>query len=141
MKKLFSLIGSLIITSPSLLCQTQFWGTTSNGGQFNAGTIFTTDSNGENHTIKYDFFKNTGWNPNGSFLKANNGKLYGITSKGGVNDYGILFEYDPSTKLYIKKIDFYNSIIGRHSVAPLIQTSDGKILNDDVKEGYHNILI
>lgn len=127
MKKLFSLIGSLIITSPSLLCQTQFWGTTSNGGQFNAGTIFTTDSNGENHTIKYDFFKNTGWNPNGSFLKANNGKLYGITSKGGVNDYGILFEYDPSTKLYIKKIDFYNSIIGRHSVAPLIQTSDGKI--------------
>ncbi len=34
---------------------------------------------------------------------AYNGKLYGLTSNGGISDYGVLYEYDPVTNIYSKK--------------------------------------
>jgi uncharacterized repeat protein (TIGR03803 family) len=35
-----------------------------------------------------------------------NGKLYGTTSTGGVNNFGTIFEYDPVSNESTKKFDF-----------------------------------
>src|SRR5690606_11940327 len=34
------------------------------------------------------------------------GRLYGMTWRGGANDFGVLYEYNPATNTYSKKIDF-----------------------------------
>lgn len=64
-----------------------------------------------------------GNNPIGS-LTVNEGKFYGITNKGGLTNYGVIFEWDPISNIYNKKIDFdWNN--GRNSFGSLI-FSDGK---------------
>src|SRR6188768_3200911 len=45
-----------------------------------------------------------------SDLTAFNGKLYGMTSAGGTHNAGVLFEWDPSTNVYVTKINFDGSI-------------------------------
>jgi uncharacterized repeat protein (TIGR03803 family) len=47
----------------------------------------------------------TGITPKGS-LTLRDGKFYGMTSRGGANDLGVIFEWDPITNIYSKKIDF-----------------------------------
>ena len=43
-----------------------------------------------------------GSSPDGSVIEAADGKLYGLTSKGGIHNWGVLFRYDPSTKIFKK---------------------------------------
>src|SRR5436190_4752740 len=43
--------------------------------------------------------------PQGS-LTAYNGKLYGMTIIGGINQTGVIFEFDPTITTYTKKYDF-----------------------------------
>ena len=57
------------------------------------------------YTKKYDFTGAGGSNPYGS-LVANNAKFYGMTYSGGVNDKGVIFEWNPATNAYTKKYDF-----------------------------------
>ena len=42
----------------------------------------------------------------GSLIQASDGKLYGMTSHGGSNGYGVIFSFDPSTSTYTKLKDF-----------------------------------
>ncbi|GAB2838827.1 choice-of-anchor tandem repeat GloVer-containing protein [Ferruginibacter profundus] len=71
------------------------------------GFLFSTDSSGQNFQLKYDFPVTTyGANPANLELVPYNGKLYGTTYQGGVNNYGTIFEYDPATNTYTKKFDF-----------------------------------
>ena len=61
------------------------------------------------YTKKFEFGGATsGSSANGSFLEASDGMLYGLTTGGGSNDDGVLFEYNPLTNTYTKKIDFVN---------------------------------
>ncbi len=71
------------------------------------GFLFSTDSSGQNFQVKYDFPVTTfGANPQNLEMMPYNGKLYGTTSRGGVYDFGTIFEYDPATNTYTKKFDF-----------------------------------
>lgn len=71
------------------------------------GFLFSTDSTGNNLQVKYDFPVTTfGANPVNVEMAAYNGKLYGTTYRGGVSNYGTIFEYDPLTNIYTKKFDF-----------------------------------
>ena len=45
-----------------------------------------------------------GRNPNNSLVLLNN-KFYGMTSFGGAQDSGVIFEWDPAVNIYTKKID------------------------------------
>ncbi len=40
------------------------------------------------------------------FLTFSNGKFYGMTLGGGVNNQGTIYEWDPVTNIYGKKFDF-----------------------------------
>jgi len=71
------------------------------------GFLFSTDSSGQNFQVKYDFPVTTfGANPANLEMIPYNGKLYGTTSLGGANNFGTLFEYDPTNNTYSKKFEF-----------------------------------
>jgi uncharacterized repeat protein (TIGR03803 family) len=75
--------------------------------QSSNGFLFSTDSSGTNLQQQYNFPVTTfGANPANLEMIPYNGKLYGTTSTGGVNNFGTIFEYDPVTNNYTKKIDF-----------------------------------
>ncbi len=104
----------------------KLYGMTMYGGAYGCGVIFEYDSNNNIYTVKLEFDGlNKGKNPNGSLVIGNNGKLYGMTQKGGSNDYGVLFEYDPLLNMYNKKIDFDGTSYGKYPLGNLIQASNG----------------
>lgn len=111
MKLKFSFLVFLIsLTLFSLKAQTiDLWGMTSEGGTSNLGTVFSIDTDG-NHTIKHKFQdEDMGRGSYSNQLcEASNGKLYGLASSGGLNNGGVLFEYDFTDNTYTKKIDFNN---------------------------------
>jgi uncharacterized repeat protein (TIGR03803 family) len=94
--------GSLISASDGKL-----YGMTEIGGMYNSGVLFQYDpvSNIYLKIIDFDGI-NTGGNPKGSLIQSSNGKIYGLTTKGGANNFGVLFEYDPITLNLSKKLDF-----------------------------------
>ena len=86
-----------------------FYGMTAEGGANNGGVIFEWDPAINLFVKKIDFdgvyVNYKGRLPIGS-LTGYNGKLYGMTAQGGSYWAGVLFEWDPVTNEYSKKIDF-----------------------------------
>ncbi len=68
-----------------------FYGTTSEGGTNNSGTIFQITTNGT-LTMLYEFNVTDGQNPYSGMSLGNDGNLYGTTVYGGTNSYGTAFK-------------------------------------------------
>ena len=106
----------------------KIYGMTLYGGTNNFGILFEFDPATDIYTKKLDLdSNNTGSNPYGSLMQADNGKLYGMTSQGGAYDYGVLFEFDPATDTFTKKLDFDGSSNGSHPYGSLMQANNGKL--------------
>lgn len=75
-------------------------GTTSAGGSFGGGAIFTLDPATGAETVLYSFCSQTnctdGEVPEGSLINVK-GTLYGTTNQGGTSGNGTVFAFDPST--------------------------------------------
>lgn len=87
----------------------KFYGMTQIGGANDEGVLFEFDPTGNVFTKQYDFSATSGNYPNGSLAAAPNGKLYGMAANEGSLGYGTLFEFDPATNTFTKKIDFDNT--------------------------------
>lgn len=114
--------GSLIEASNGNL-----YGMTSEGGDFQEGTIFQFNYN--THTLYklYSFQSNIdGGYPLGSLIEATNGKLYGMTCTGGTFSRGTIFEYDYTSYIFTKKIDLTLSE-GSNPTGSLMEASNGKL--------------
>ena len=132
------LLTTVLLISNLLIAQAEFWGITSNGGTYNIGVIFKTDSTGSNQSIEYNFhIINNAKNPNGALAYVNNGKLYGLAKLGGLNNKGVLFEYDPINDSLIIKVNF-DGTNGNEPYGSLIQASNGKVYGMTSKGGIHN---
>lgn len=69
----------------------------------------------------------TGMQPHASSLvKADNGKLYGVTVTGGKNDLGVLYEWDPFTDTFSKKVDFGGEL-GGYPPFSLFRADNGRL--------------
>ncbi len=142
MKKtiLFLLTMAATLCQLNLKAQTSLYGMTTVGGSGGFGTIFKTDANGNSQQVLSDFATNTiGANPNGSLMQASNGKLYGMTQAGGSNNFGVLFEYDPITATYTKKLDFNGTANGASPRGSLLQASNGKLYGMTWQGGGYNV--
>jgi uncharacterized repeat protein (TIGR03803 family) len=96
-----------------------------------AGVIFSYDIFTNTFTKLRNFGLGSGIYPYGSLVQAKDGKLYGMTSRGGFIDFkgdlglGVIFSFDPSSSVYTVLLDF-DPLTGSGPSGNLIQTSDGK---------------
>ena len=105
---------------------------TCNTKQIGCGTVFKIATGG-NLTTLYSFCSKTnctdGAYPIGGLTLATNGDLYGTTSAGGANGYGMVFKVSPQgtlTTVYSFCSQF-NCPDGREPGAPPIQATDGNL--------------
>ena len=105
----------------------KYYGIAESGGQYGAGVIFEWDADSNKYTRLYDFDWQNGWLPSGTLMQADNGKLYGMTWYGGEFGMGVLYEMDPVTGFFTKKIDFSGTDNGKYPKGSLVQTSSGKL--------------
>jgi uncharacterized repeat protein (TIGR03803 family) len=92
----------------------------------NQGNLFSYNPATQTYTSLYNFDSVSGGAPYGSLFYANDGKLYGTTSAGGINNLGVIFSFDITTSTYAKMFDFDNT----HGAAPmgdLMQSTDGNL--------------
>ena len=84
---------------------TKMFGVCERGGAAGGGTFFEYNiALNVFDTIVHGGDNKYGWVPSGTPIQAINGKLYGVTLRGGLFDQGVFFEYDPLQKKYsIKK--------------------------------------
>jgi len=121
----------------------KLYGMTSQGGTYNYGILFSFDPTTSVFSKKIDFDgTNRGRAPYGSLIQANNGKLYGMTLYGGTVSsigYGVLFEYDPITDIFVKKIDFDGLNKGTAPYGSLLQANDNKLYGMTTAGGANNM--
>jgi uncharacterized repeat protein (TIGR03803 family) len=87
----------------------KLYGMTNKGGDFNKGLLFEFDPLLKILKKVFSFDgPNNGSFPEGDFVERN-GILYGLTTKGGSNDKGIIFSYDPVLNSFIKLYEFSGS--------------------------------
>ncbi len=113
--------GSLCYTSTGML-----YGMTQSGGQNGFGVLFEYNPNTNIYTKKFDFDSINGSIPMCGMVEYSQGILYGTTSIGGSNNYGVLFKYEVSTSTLTKVIDF-NGTNGRNPHGQLLLASNNKI--------------
>ncbi|MES2836586.1 MAG: choice-of-anchor tandem repeat GloVer-containing protein [Bacteroidota bacterium] len=104
----------------------KFAGTTYDGGLYGDGVIFEFDVNLSSYTVKYNFEdvnNGNGYNSYGDLYKAADGMLYGMTEYGGYNGDGVLYQYNPTTGDYSKKMSF-NGENGENAYGSLIETCE-----------------
>ena len=114
--------GSLIQASDGKL-----YGLTHDGGSNGVGVIFSFDPLSSTYTKLKDFDTADGIDPYGSLMQASDGKLYGMTYRGGSNTDGVIFSFDPSSATYKKLMDFANSNGANPEGGSLIQAGNGKL--------------
>ena len=112
-------MGGVIQTPNGLM-----YGLASNGS---GGYIYSFDPVSKTITDVYDFLNATeGKNPTESLINGIDGKLYGMTSVGGVNFTGVIFSFDPNTNTYLKLFDFdINNGTAQGPYGHLVQSSSG----------------
>ena len=122
---------SLIQATDGLL-----YGTTSYGGAYNAGVIFSYNITTGIETKLYDFgnVSTDAQAPYGSLYQATDGLLYGVTEGGGVNGSGAIYSYNTTTGIETKLYDFGNLNDGSYPYGSLIQASNG-LLYGTTSEG------
>ena len=122
--------GSLITDGTFL------YGTTTNGGTSDFGTLFKimTDGTGYVKLLNFEGATN-GKRPCGS-LMSDGTFLYGMTSNGGINDFGTIFKIMPDGTGYEKLLDFAGATNGSYPFGSLM--SDGTFLYGMANQGGTN---
>jgi len=104
----------------------QLWGTCGAGGILGYGVIIKSDSTGTNFHVVYSFDSISGSLPLGNLCSGGNGKLYGVTSKGGYGDSCVCFSYDTATGIYTNFHDLFQNIdSGWDAQSGMMLASDG----------------
>lgn len=106
---LFNFDGDNTGVAPTILVEVAegtLYGTTSGGGADKSGTLFKYSIDSNTFEKKFDFARaSTGGSPSLSLTIGTNGNLYGLTRDGGVNNRGVIYEYNIALESYTKKFD------------------------------------
>jgi uncharacterized repeat protein (TIGR03803 family) len=100
----------------------KYYGLTNTGGAYNLGTLFEYDYHQNIFTKIIDFDGlNNGKNPYGGFCVVNDSILYGLTSLGGKDDFGIIFSYNLNQQKIFKLIEFDDTFNGSTPFGELLK--------------------
>lgn len=128
MKKFYLILSLSIIfcLGNFVKAQSEIWGVNASGGS-GFGTLYGLPTGATSPTVSFNFAGSPGSNAQYmKLLEASNGKLYGMTNTGGLNNVGVIFEYDTATNAYSRKIDFISSN-GANPKGSLVQAANGKL--------------
>lgn len=87
----------------------KLYGTTVWGGSVGAGTVFVLTTGGGGYKVLYSLQGTDGNNPNSGLVQGSDKFLYGVASRGGVNNLGTLFKVSTTGKGFAKLHDFETS--------------------------------
>jgi len=113
------------------------YGLAIDGGSKKSGFLFSLNPSLSTYNKLMDFDSSTGQFPVGTLIKGSDGKLYGMTKRGGNYGYGTIFSFDPSSSNFTKLTDF-NSSLESFPVGKLMQAVDGKFYGVTSGEGGTN---
>lgn len=103
-----------------------FWAASSNAGPNLIGTIYKIDADGTNDTVLHSFNFATGGQAHGGIIKGADGKFYGTAFAHGAKGGGVIFSFDPVTRIYTDEYDFdVMSIGGAQPYAKIMQATNG----------------
>ncbi|MBK9415326.1 MAG: hypothetical protein IPN61_18230 [Bacteroidetes bacterium] len=125
--------GTLLKASNGLL-----YGSASSGGINDNGLIFSFDPIGNIYNILFDFDGINGSSPTGTLIESNNGLLYGMTTEGGINNSGVLYNFDPAGNVFNKLFDL-DSVSGSFPYGSLMQASNGLFYGMTKDGGINNL--
>lgn len=112
-----------------------FYGVTPYGGFYNGGVLYAYNADTHTYIVLKDFDDLSGNTPVGGVIQAANGKLYGLTSSGGTDYSGVLYEYDYSNDVYTVLMNFDYGTSGSSPYGSLIEASNGKLYGTTVYGG------
>lgn len=119
--------------------QVELWGVTYGGGAHGGGTIFSVDTLGNNHEVKFSFCGSNGSKPKGVLTLLNDGKVYGVSSAGGSNGWGTIYEYNPETNTKLDHFDFNGSVAhGKYPKGGLVLADNGKLYGTTTQGGLND---
>jgi len=101
-----------------------FYGTTSEGGTGDYGTVFRITPAGTLTTLA-SFTGNNGAHPYAALTLANDGNFYGTTYSGGAYGYGTVFKLTPAGML--STLISFNNNNGSYPLCQLVQGADGNL--------------
>jgi len=103
-----------------------FYGTTSECGSNNYGTIWKVSKNGK-ETILHNFTGGTsdGCDPSAGVARDSKGNLYGMTYVCGANNYGTLYELSASGKLTL--LHSFDDTDGAYPYGEVLRTTKGTL--------------
>jgi uncharacterized repeat protein (TIGR03803 family) len=135
----YSTIGAEPIAGLTLAQDNNLYGMTSFGGNNDFGTLFKFNPSNTQFTKIIDFDDTLwGFEPNSELYQANNGNLYGITTQGGKDGFGVLFEVDVQNQNVTKLIDFNSNTVGYHPSGSLIEINNNTLLGLTIEGGNFN---
>ncbi|WP_295669937.1 choice-of-anchor tandem repeat GloVer-containing protein, partial [uncultured Mucilaginibacter sp.] len=95
----------------------------SNFPAVNSGNIFSFDPVSQTYNNLYNFDTVNGLAPYGSLIVGSDDKFYGMASAGGANSSGVIFSFDPISKVYTNLHDF-GGLFGAKPMGDLTQSGD-----------------
>lgn len=119
--------GTLLNPGNDTLYGTTYW-----GGLNNMGVIFKFNPMNNTYTKLYDFDSTNGKWAYGAMIQGSNGKFFGMTTKGGNYDDGVIYCFDPITNNLLKIFDF-DSINGKIPYAALLRISGPTTVSSVIK--------
>jgi len=112
-----------------------FWGTLAYGGVNGYGTIFFYEPGRYTINDTFSFDGANGANPFAALTSAGNGKFYGATQNGGANNYGAIYEFDPSGLGSITLKGSFDGANGANPFAALTSAGNGKFYGTTTRGG------
>ncbi|HEY7098676.1 MAG TPA: choice-of-anchor tandem repeat GloVer-containing protein [Terriglobales bacterium] len=110
------------------------YGTTLQGGTFNAGVVFKLDVTGK-ETVLYNFAGGAdGRWPAGGLIRDEENNFYGVTEYGGTFDFGIVFKLDTAGNETVLHT-FAGGEDGGYPNGPLVRDAAGNLYGTTHEEG------
>ncbi|HZY80986.1 MAG TPA: choice-of-anchor tandem repeat GloVer-containing protein, partial [Cyclobacteriaceae bacterium] len=117
-------VSQVISINSSLPDQPQIYGTMNRGGTGGEGVIYSINTDATGYRVLKDFLPSpTGAGVNQGLVTTGNGKYYGVTTYGGSENLGVIFEFDLEQNAYEVVYNFVE--VGNN--AHLMAGSDGML--------------